>query len=319
MNTLERDLHPADEERRLRDELEVARKNKDRNKQKVIENKLVKLYVSQAEYFKMSDKPDSHIAIKYLQKAVRIQPDHPVANYRLGFIHYREKSYAKAILYLERALDGTETEGLNDTQNLLANMFLVNCGIRIARESISEIHSIEENLYSDLEKDRIEKYRREILVLDEYLFERMFYKKILDGHESRINEDEFGTYQPMGKQLILRISDHGRELVFPDTKKVNLNPVSFYIFYALLTAKEFLTYRDLKRKIIAWSELEVTEDNIRQIISRYSRNIPLWKAYFQSTNILSVETNRQVVAYKLAEKFSCCILCRGDEVLPGEY
>jgi tetratricopeptide (TPR) repeat protein len=319
MDVLERDLHPADEEGRLREELEVANKNKDRIRQKLIEHKLVKLYVSQAEYFKMSDKPNPHIAIKYLQKALRIQVDNPVANYRLGFLHYREKRYAKAILHLERALDGSDTEGLNDTQSLLANMFMVNCGIRIAKESISEIQSIEENLYSELEKDRIEKYRKEILVLDENNFERIFYKQILDGIESRINEDEFGTYQPIGKQLILKISDDGRELIFPDTKKVNLNPVSFYIFYALLTAKEFLTYRDLKQKIRAWSELEVTEDNIRQIISRYSRNIPFWKEYFQSNYMLSRESNRQVVAFKLAEKFSCCILCRGDEVLPGEY
>jgi tetratricopeptide (TPR) repeat protein len=315
MNGREREVHPLDEEMRLDKELMEARKERDRERQRLIEKKIVKLYVSQAEYFKMAEKPDPSIAKKYLEKAVRIQADHPVANYRLAYLYYRKREYTKAILHFGKALDGSETEGLNDTQTLLANMFMVNCGIRIAKESILEVQSIEENLYSNLEKDRIEKYRKEILVLDEDVFERMFYKKIEDGIASRINEDEFISYQPMGKQILLKISDQGREIIFPGGLKYSLSPVAFNIFHALLTTSEFLTYRDLKQK----SELEVNEDNIRQMISRYSRNIPVWNEYFQSANVVNPETSRQVAAYKLAEGVRSCILSRGDEELPGDY
>ncbi|RSD28584.1 tetratricopeptide repeat protein [Mesobacillus subterraneus] len=319
MEIRERDLYPADEERRLRDELTKARNNRDRDKQRIIEGKLVKLYVSQAEYFKMAEKPDPYIAMKYLQKAVRIQVDHPVANYRLGYLFYRNKEFARAILHFERALDGSETEGLNDTQALLANMFLVNCGIRIAKESIQEVQSIEENFYSDLEQERIEKYRKEVLVLDEGIFERMFYKKIEDGVETRINDIEFGTYHPEGKQVLLKISDKGRELILPGGLNYDLNPVAFYMFYAFLSTDIPLTYRDIKVKIQLWSEMEVNEDYIRQIISRLSRSIPVWNQIIDSTRVVNPDTNRQVVAFKLVEGFSSCILCRGDEVLPGEY
>lgn len=319
MSVGERDFYPAKEESRLKDELGEARKNRDRTNVNLIEKKLVKLYVSQAEYFKMAEKPDPYIAEKYLQKALRIQADHPVANYRLGFLYYRNKEYAKAIFHFEKALDGSDVEGLNDTQTLLTNMFMVNCGIRIAKESILEVQSIEENLYSDLEKDRIDKYRKEVLVLEEDIFERMFYKKIVDGMENRISEIEFSSYQPLGKEVLLKISDQGRELILPGSFRMSLSPVAFYIFYALLTTDHFLTYRDIIGKIRTWSELEVKEDNIRQIISRFSRNIPTWNEYFHSASVMNPETNRQVAANKLAESVKTCILCRGDEVLPGEY
>lgn len=318
MHARQRELHPAYDEKRLRQELMEAKKDRDRNKQSLIEKKLVTLYVSQAEYFKMAEKPDPYVAERYLEKAVRLQSDHPVANYRLGYLYYRKQEYTKAIRHFEKALEGSETEGLNDTQTVLANMFMVNCGIRIAKESILEVQSIEENMYSDLEKERIEKYRKEVLVLDEDVFERMFYKKLEDGVESRINEFEFGAFQPIGNQILMRISDQGREIIFLDNLKFSLNPVAFYIFYALLTTSEFLAYRDLKQKIVRWSELEVTEENIRQIISRFSRNIPNWNEFFHSGSIVNPETNRQVVAYKLLDGVSSCILCRGDEVLPGE-
>ncbi|WP_158651522.1 tetratricopeptide repeat protein [Mesobacillus jeotgali] len=311
-------MHPKDEEERFKQELIEAKKDRDKTKQRLIEERLVKLYVSQAEYFKMAEKPDPNIATRYLQEALRLKPDHPVANYRLAYLYYRNEEYTKAILHLGKALDGSSTEGLNDTQTLLANMFMVNCGIRIAKESILEVQSIEENLYSELEKERIEKYRNEILVLDEDTFERMFYRKIENGIASRISESEFAAFQPKGKQVILRISDQGREIIFPDGFKLTLNPVSFYIFYGLLTAEELITYRDLQRKIRLWSELEVTEDNIRKNISRFSRNIPFWHVFFHSANVVNLETNRNVVGYRIAEGFNSCILCRGDEVLPGE-
>lgn len=319
MDSRERDLQPADEERRLKDELTEARNNKDRNYMRTLENKLIKLYVSQAEYFKMADRPDPYIAKKYLEKAIRIQADHPVANYRLGYLFYQERKYAKAILHFERALDGSETEGLNDTQSLLANMFMVNCGIRIAKESIIEVQNIEENFYSDLEQERIEKYRKDVLVLEEDVFERMFYKKVEEGIETQINELEFNLYQPNGKQVLLKISDQGREMIFPGGFKYTLNPVAFYIIYSLLTTSKSITYREIKNNIKIWSEMEVNEDHIRQIISRISRGFPYWYSFFDTSRVVNPESNRQVAGYKLAEGFSSCILCRGDEVLPGEY
>jgi TPR repeat protein len=82
------DFHPKIEETRLKELLEVARKLKDKTQEKEMTKKLVNLYVSQGEYFKMGDKPDLNIAKRYLEKALQMQKDNPVANYRLGYLYY---------------------------------------------------------------------------------------------------------------------------------------------------------------------------------------------------------------------------------------
>ena len=39
----------------------------------------------------MGDKPDLYIAKRYLEKALQWQSNHPVANYRLGYLYYRRR------------------------------------------------------------------------------------------------------------------------------------------------------------------------------------------------------------------------------------
>jgi tetratricopeptide (TPR) repeat protein len=190
------DFHPMMEEKRLQELLTVARKQKDKSQEKEITKKLVNLYVSQGEYFKMGDKPDLNIAKRYLEKALKWQQDHLVANYRLGYLYYRRREYTKAVSFFERALDGSVEEELTDTQRMLANMFLVNCGIKIAKEAIQEIIFIEDNVYTELEIERIERYKKEILVLDEEIFNKMFYRKIENGTEEKIGEYEFNNFKP---------------------------------------------------------------------------------------------------------------------------
>jgi tetratricopeptide (TPR) repeat protein len=145
------EFHPKKEERRLQELLAVAKKQRDRTQEKEMTKKLAKLFVSQGEYFKMADKPDPNLAKRYLEKALQMQKDHPVANYRLGYLYYRRNEYTRAVSFFEKALDGSMEEELNDTQRMLANMFLVNCGIKIAKEAIKEINFIEGNVYSELE------------------------------------------------------------------------------------------------------------------------------------------------------------------------
>ncbi|ARP43120.1 hypothetical protein AB4J90_11525 [Geobacillus thermodenitrificans] len=96
---LERVIFPHEQERRL---LEERRKEKDREKRREIEKKLISLYVYVGEYFKMS-RPDPKQAKLYLQKALRYNPSHAIANYRVAHIYYGEKEYAKAVYHFERA------------------------------------------------------------------------------------------------------------------------------------------------------------------------------------------------------------------------
>jgi uncharacterized protein HemY len=39
-----------------------------------------------------------------------MEEDHPVANYRLGYLYYRNKEYTRAVSFFERALDGSMEE-----------------------------------------------------------------------------------------------------------------------------------------------------------------------------------------------------------------
>ena len=149
-----------------------------------------------------------------------MQKDHPVANYRLGYLYYRNREYTKAVSFFEKALDGSMEEELNDTQRMLANMFLVNCGIKIAKEAIHEINFIEDNVYTELEIERIERYKNEILVLDEEIFDKMFYRKIENGREVKIGEYEFINFKPDKNQVLLKRSDHGMEILFQDFEPI---------------------------------------------------------------------------------------------------
>lgn len=310
------DFHPKIEETRLKELLGVARKQRDRTLEKEITKKLVKLYVSQGEYFKMADKPDLNIAKRYLEKAQQMQNDHPVTNYRLGYLYYRSREYTKAVSFFERALDGSIEEELNDTQRMLTNMFLVNCGIKIAKEAIQEITDIEGNVYTELEIERIDRYKNEILVLDEEIFNKMFYRKIENGTEEKIGEYEFSNFKPNKSQVLLKKSDHGMEISFYDFEPVSLNAKSFFTLYGIVTAKSFRTYRELREMATNGSGQEVSDDYIRQIIRRLSRDLPYWGQIIETTSILHPETRRTLAGIKLADGISDCVLCRVEDYLP---
>jgi tetratricopeptide (TPR) repeat protein len=165
---------------------------------------------------------------------------------RLGYLYYRNSEYTKAVSFFEKALDGSTEEELNDTQSMLTNMFLVNCGFKIAKEAIQEINEIEGNFYTDLGIERIEHYKNEILVLDEEIFDKMFYRKIENGTEEKIGEYEFINFKPYKNQVLLKRSDYGMEIQFQDFEPISLNIKAFYTLYGIVTAKGFKTYKELQ-------------------------------------------------------------------------
>lgn len=128
------------------------------------------------------------------------------------------------------------------------------------------------NVYTQLEIERIERYKKEILVLDEEIFNKMFYRKIENGTEEKIGEYEFTNFKPDKNQILLKRSDQGMEIHFKDFKVISLNPKTFYTLYGIVTAKSFRTYRELKEIAANGSGQEVSDDYIRQIILRLSRD-----------------------------------------------
>lgn len=62
---------------------------------------------------------------------------------------------------------------------------------------------------------------------------------------------------------------------------------------------------------------EVSDDYIRQIIRRLSRDLSYWDRLFETTTVLNEATRRNVGAIKLAEGYTACIYCRVKDYLPG--
>ncbi|KGM45733.1 hypothetical protein P9D43_29325 [Neobacillus niacini] len=187
---------------------------------------------------------------------------------------------------------------------------------QIAKEAIHEINFIEDNVYTKLEIERIERYKKEILVLDEEVFNKMFYRKIENGTEEKIGEYEFINFKPDKNQLLLKRSDHGMEIHFQDFNPIMLNPKSFYTLYGIVTAKGFRTYRELQEIATYGSGQEVSDDYIHQIIRRLSRDLPYWGHIIETTTIIHSESRRPIAAIKLADGFSACVPCRVEDYLP---
>ncbi|PLR98528.1 tetratricopeptide repeat protein [Bacillus sp. T33-2] len=313
---VDEELLPYKEAQQLRAGLNEAKKNREQDIVDKLTKKLVKLYVTQGEYFKMGDRPDPYSAKSCLNKALLLQADHPVANYRLAYLFYREGEYAKAVTHFERAITGSVEEGLNDTQSMLAQMFLVNCGMKIAYGALKDLSDLEGNVDVDIDTEKIERYEKEILVLDEQIFNKMFYCKITNGIEESISEYEFNTMKPDINEAFLKCSGAGREILFMNAESPPLNITAFYIVYSIFTAFEHMTYKKIQEKTAEWGR-KLSEDNIRQNISRLSNGIPFWDCLFQTTRIENKE-GRLVTAIKLADGIQPCILTRGNEVLPDQ-
>jgi uncharacterized protein HemY len=125
----EKYMAPYEQEKELKKKLDEAQKLRDQAKIKECRNALVTLYVYYGESYKNSDKPDPRSAKWFLERALKLQKDHPIANYRYGHLMYADKKYALAAYYLKKAIDGSTEQCLNDTQLLIANIITVNCGL----------------------------------------------------------------------------------------------------------------------------------------------------------------------------------------------
>lgn len=281
-----------------------------------IKKSLVSLYIRQAEYFKLSDQPDFKTAKKILEKAIRLAPQNPLAHYRLGYIHYRDEAYATASHHFNIALDGTTTESLSEVQMTLAHMFLVNCGIHIARESLREVEGLEDMLDSGDEKEKIHRYRAELLVQEEQAFDRLYYRKIQSGEEKIINETAFQDYAPSQGEMVLKSSEEGKYVLSHLSKPIELNMNHFYLL-VLLSTRTRSTYQSLQTQLTELIGEEVSYDNLRQSLPRLKKKLPAFDTIFNTIPMTDQEGSR-INAFELSDEWTVTILCRADDFLKNE-
>jgi tetratricopeptide (TPR) repeat protein len=113
-----------------------------------IQKKLISYLIRYGTYLKMVYQKDDGSAKISLRKAVRYDRENPNANYRLGFLNYKQRKYVEAISYFNQALQyhpvyykGKEYL-LNDQQLYNAHLYLTNSALHIAEETQSSLKKL---------------------------------------------------------------------------------------------------------------------------------------------------------------------------------
>ncbi len=271
------------------------------------------LLVRQAEFYKLSDTPDYRQAKRWLLDAIKMEKHHPIANYRLGYILYREREYEQAAYHLKIAVDGTRTGILSDTQLILANTFLVNCGVAITREALQKLEDLESQIEGDTDQTRIDRYRAEMIVQDEYVLDRIYYRKISAGRETIINEETFHETKPEKDELLLKSSDDGKMLYVAGQSSDMLNQHMF-LTLVLLNQSMFQTYPVLQSALSELSGQDITYDHMRQLIRRIRERFGKLNL-IEAKAVMLPESSRSVQGFRIHPNWTVTILCRADDFI----
>ena len=312
MNT---DFKPLELESDLIKQLREANSPEEK---KVITNELVELYVQYGEFFKMSTVSDPKLAKRNLEKALLYQKDHPVANYRLAHLLYREGEFLKALTHFSKSVEGSPMACLNDSQMMLARMFMVNCGILLARESLEEIAELQEDARVTFDKALISQYQHEIYASKVESLDRMLFRKKTSKDNMIISEAIYNKYMdhPPVDTVILSKTDKGIYLKTRNSKPIPLDETAFRVSYTIITSTEFLSNEEIVAKLTSENgDSYVTEENVRQIFSRRLRRFQDFDLIFESSSVMS-QQNRKKTTHRLHPKCNYIILCQADTVLP---
>lgn len=277
-----------------------------------LRNQLVKLYVRQAEYFKLSPEPNYKTARLYLKKALQLEKENPIANYRLGYVEYVDQNWSKAIYHLNRAIDGTDLESISEVQETLAHMFLVNCGIELARESLAEIE-FKELQFDSKNDEKLTHYRNTLKVQEERLFERLYYRKIQQGTESILSEEAFHDYEPDSKEIVLKSSEDEMAIFSAFIPSISLRPNQFFTLYILMSQKQ-TTYTSLQAHLSGLLGQHITYDNVRQLITRLKQQFPKFHDFIDSEVVRSNDGSR-MTRFQPNSDWIVTVLCRADQFL----
>jgi len=305
----EYEFFPHHEERRL---LAEWREEKDRKRREKIESELIHLYVRFGEYFKISSKPDPKLAKMYLQKVLKRKPSHPVANYRLAHIYYKEGRYAEAAYHFHRALSGSMDEPLNDTQAMLSHMFLVNCGIFLASNALKQIEKMETKPYDE---EKVEGYRQAIFLNRIEDFHRALYRIITPESDEIVTEETYFSEQERFSlhEVMLCLSERDGFVVRYAGELVELEYQSFFALATILHSERPMTGEDVRKMLFqSFFGRDVTDAAVRKMFERLRARIPFWDEIIETIRIgnKAARRRKQGVSYR--------IFCRASDIFPWE-
>jgi tetratricopeptide (TPR) repeat protein len=297
------------EEEELAKKIQEAKKQKDWKQVKKLKLDLVSFYVHYGEHFKMSDRANPDEAMYFLEKAVKMVPNHAIANYRLAHLYYRQNLYEKAALHFRTAIDSSTPTTLNDIQSYLAHLFLANSGILIAKNIVPSIEKWQ--VKSNVEDDPlVEKYRHELLVTSEKTMDRLFYQKVTRTQEELIPyEDHFILMDENPNDTVLLIIDEAGAYHIKLGEIIKrIHFVDFLLIYTILMCETSITNERICEKLFNYNDPEhgeyiPNETKIRRELSRLKEEIPFWDELIETRQI----GKKKRPKFKTGHKIFCTV------------
>ncbi|WP_066318939.1 lipopolysaccharide assembly protein LapB [Bacillus sp. FJAT-29814] len=143
-----------------------------------VKRKLVFYLIHYGTYLKTEYQKDDHLAASCLNNVLRYDRTNPIAPYRLGFLSYKNREYAEAIQFFQKALENDKyypnhNYKLNGQQQLNAHLYLTNSALRVANQAYENMKQLPD--LSDVPKQEFSPLIENILINEQYLQRHAFY------------------------------------------------------------------------------------------------------------------------------------------------
>jgi tetratricopeptide (TPR) repeat protein len=184
-----------------------------------IKDNLIFHLIKHGTYLKTVYQKDDSAAENCMKRAIFYEKNVPIAYYRLGFLHYKKKSYTTALLHFQSALRYQEKEddgkyNMNEQQLYNSHLYLANCGLFIAQKAHEELKN--RNLKADMQKllsYEVSPYYELISDNEQYLGQHE-YCMVSKNSTKYCGREECEEAQDINGRLILDFTDRQISLIY---------------------------------------------------------------------------------------------------------
>ncbi|MFV8829544.1 hypothetical protein [Alkalihalobacterium sp. APHAB7] len=184
-----------------------------------VKKQLIFYLIKYGTYLKTVYQKDDYAAENCLKKAVRYEKQLPIAYYRLGFLHYKKKSYSSALNYFQKAIhyqknnENTEYR-MNKQQLYHCHLYLANCGLFIAQKAQEELETLE----TSVKRQEVPNYQTSplfdlIKANDQYL-EHHAFQLVTQGNNQYCTKEECEEKGEAKHTIILDFTGRDHLLIF---------------------------------------------------------------------------------------------------------
>ncbi|OZM56948.1 hypothetical protein CIB95_09260 [Lottiidibacillus patelloidae] len=291
-----------------------VRKNRDSEYQYILEEikrKLLLNLVQYGTYLKTEMSQDDTLAKQTLKKALSYDRDIPQANYRLGFLSYKEANYTDAISYFENALSSsTSTFKLTEQQRYHAQLYLVNSALYIVQNTQSILE--EQGEISPIPTAELSPLYEKIMKNNNYLSENAFTATSATGSRqcSPADVEEIIDYE--SNRLILYFSDQQISVSYRGKEtSLSVNQGELLRYLLLFSSKDTPVTKH------AFFDLFSNSNNNDEIPNNtYTQNITRLRSKLASliTGTTLIENSRvqKNIAYYYTELHPYTVIYRSD-------